>query len=312
MNEFRLLSTGMQGRGWLYNLMKVPERVTCLKKLYIRIRKEKTAVKLSFAPHHYMLIFVRRRSALVWLQNQIMQAIIQTLEARKKDLKQSALCKMIGDESITATSRLAFTPAMLFFVMGFKDILNEMKDDQSTDPMQQSVNVHCEEDSFHWQWYLKDLERISFGKEFLHIPPTELFTLVWSESWAATREVVYKSIHLAKQYNTPFYKLVLIEALEATFDCFNEPLFKLVHAMGRQDELEYFGVLHAHAEADHAMEKTSDEQESSSYNNYQPSSYENSNAVMIIDEVFNAFANAFDTWYQQGITKSVKQQPATI
>ena len=237
----------------------------------------------------------------------MMQAIIQTLEARKKELKQSPLCRMVGDESLSMESRLAFTPAMLFFVMGFKDILNEMKDEGSTNPMQQSVNVHCEEDSFHWQWYLKDLERISFGKEFLAIAPTELFTLVWSEPWQATREVVYKSIHLAKQFNTPFYKLILIESLEATFDCFNEPMFNLVHAMGRQEELEYFGQLHAHAEADHAMEKTNEEQESASYNNYQPSNVERDNALMIIDSVFKAFDDAFKTWYQLGVNKTVKQ-----
>jgi hypothetical protein len=242
----------------------------------------------------------------------MMQAIIQTLETKKKELKQSALCKMIGDSSLTMESRLAFTPAMLFFVMGFKDILNEMKEEGSTHPMQQAVNVHCEEDSYHWQWYLKDLERISFGKEFLAIEPVELFTLVWSEPWEATREVVYKSIHLAKQFNTPFYKLVLIEALEATFDCFNEPMFSLVHAMGRQEELEYFGQLHAHAEADHAMEKTTGEQESTTYNNYQPSTAETTNAVMIIDAVFEAFGNAFNAWYQQGAGKTVKQlQTAT-
>lgn len=218
---------------------------------------------------------------------------------------------MIGDGSLPAASRLRFTPAMLFFVMGFKDILHEMQVDGSSDPMQQSVNLHCEEDSFHWEWYLKDLRRISYGQQFLAIDPVDMITQIWSEPWAATREVVYKSIHLAKQFNSPFYKLILIESLEATFDCFNEPMFKLVHEMGRQEELEYFGQLHAHAEADHAMEKSGETHESASYNNYQPSKEETENAVQIIDAVFSAFESAFDTWYEAGKTvKQADQVPA--
>lgn len=236
-----------------------------------------------------------------------MQAIIQKLESKKKELHQSPLCKLISDENLTPESRLSFTPAMLFFVMGFKDILAEMQVAGSADHMQQSVNVHCEEDSFHWKWYLQDLERISYGKEFLAIPPATMLTEVWSEPWAAVREVVYKSIHLAKTFSTPFYKLVLIESLEATFECFNEPMFKLVHTLGREDELEYFGKVHAHSEANHAMEKTSEDHESASYNNYKPTIEETGNAVHIIDEVFTAFTDAFNVWYREGKTKAVTQ-----
>lgn len=236
-----------------------------------------------------------------------MLAIIQTLEAKKKELCNSELCRLIGDDSLTPESRLSFTPAMLFFVMGFKDILAEMQVEGSSDPMQQSVNIHCEEDSYHWKWYLKDLERISYGKEFLAINPTDMITEIWSEPWAAVREVVYKSIHLAKTFNTPFYKLVLIESLEATFDCFNEPVFKLVHTMGREEELEYFGQVHAHSEANHAMEKTSEDHESASYNNYQPSIEESGNAVHIINAVFAAFTDAFRVWYHHGKTNMMKQ-----
>lgn len=228
-----------------------------------------------------------------------MQHINQAIENRKQQLRRSPLCLMIDDTSLTMESRLAFTPAMLFFVMGFKDILDTMKVENSTDPLQQSVNIHCEEDSFHWQWYLKDLQRISYGKNFLKNTGTEMFEMIWSEPYSAVREVVYESIHLAKVYSTPFYKLMLIEALEATFDCFNDPVFRLVNTMGKQDELEYFGQVHAHSEANHAMNEEP-------HDNYQPDEVETRNALFIIDKVFDAFENVFTCWYQQGRSKNVK------
>ena len=233
-----------------------------------------------------------------------MQQIIQTLEMRKEQLRRSALCAMIADNSLPPESRLSFTPVLLFFVMGFKDILHTLQDEKSTDPMQQSVNIHCEEDSFHWQWYLKDLERLSHGKNFLNLPRAKAFELVWTEEYRPVRSVVYESIHLARLYFTPFYKLVMIEALEATFECFNEPVFQLVHDMGKADELEYFGQLHAHSEASHAMEKTSEDHESAAYNNYQPSEHESRTAVHIINRVFDSFEKVFDCWQQAAVQQN--------
>ncbi|SIN97106.1 hypothetical protein [Chitinophaga niabensis] len=222
-----------------------------------------------------------------------MQHIQQVLENRQQQLRRSPLCLMIDDASLAMESRLGFTPVMLFFVMGFKDILDTMKVENSTDPLQQSVNTHCDEDSFHWQWYLKDLERISYGKAFLKHPGTVMFEKIWSAPYSAAREVVYESIHLAKTYNTPFYKLVIIEALEATFDCFNDPVFRLVNSMGRQDELEYFGQVHAHSEASHALHE---EEES----DYLPDETEIRNAHLIVNRIFDAFEKVFDCWYREG------------
>ncbi|MDF2186793.1 hypothetical protein [Paraflavitalea sp. CAU 1676] len=226
-----------------------------------------------------------------------MLQVIQTLDQRKQQLRQCALLKMIGNQSLAPESRLSFTPAMLFFVMGFKDILHIMKDEKSTDPMQLSVNVHCDEDSYHWQWYLKDLERISQGQKFLSQKGTDMFSQVWSDDEFGARQVVYDTIHLARTFSLPFYKLIIIESLEATFECFNEPVFELVHTLGRQDELEYFGVLHAHAEADHAMEKTDAAQESEAYNKHEPSKHETENAVFIINKIFDLFEQTFERWY---------------
>jgi hypothetical protein len=230
-----------------------------------------------------------------------MKEILGTLDTRKRQLQQSSLCQFLGDTSVPHYSRLSFTPSMLFFTMGFKDILFQLQDENNPSPLQQSVNIHCEEDSFHWEWYLKDLERISYGKDFLNLPRAEAFSRTWSDAHRPVRDVVYESIHLAKTYTSPFHRLIIIEALEATFDCFNEPVFKLVQEMGKQDELEYFGQTHAHSEASHAMEKTTEDHESTAYQNYKPVKEEEAIAVHIINKVFDAFEDVFAFWHSRAM-----------
>ncbi len=230
-----------------------------------------------------------------------MKEILKTLDNRKQQLSQSALCRHLANETIEPLSRLSFTPAMLFFTMGFKDILQVLQDYSDPSPMQRSVNTHCEEDSFHWEWYLKDLERISYGRNFLNLPRTAVFAAIWSDRLQAVRNVVYDAIYLARTYTSPFHRLIIIEALEATFECFNEPVFQLVYEMGLQDELEYFGQTHFHSEANHAMEKTTEDQESAAYHNYQPARYEEDIAIVIINRIFNAFEEVFTCWHQEGL-----------
>ena len=91
------------------------------------------------------------------------------LEARKTRLSQSALCAYMADPRVDRYQRLSFIPAMMFFTMGFKDILAALRDPADTSPLQQSVHQHCDEDAFHWKWYLDDLATIDHGRRLLRL-----------------------------------------------------------------------------------------------------------------------------------------------
>lgn len=227
-----------------------------------------------------------------------MEKVLQTLAHRKTKLRRSKLCEYLDtahDHSIS--NKLSFAPAMLFFAMGFKDILQNLKDDASQDAMQRSVNIHCDEDGEHWKWYLNDLTKIPNGKYFLKKSYDKIFAEIWSERYASVRHLVYNCMHLSKMYTSPFHRLVIIESLEGTFDCFNESVFELVARFGLDEELEYFGQVHAHSEADHAMERSADGHESNAYNGYQPSVAEVKDAVTIIEAIFEDFEKVFECWY---------------
>lgn len=214
------------------------------------------------------------------------------LEARKARLSQSALCATMADRRVDPYQRLSFVPAMMFFTMGFKDILAALRDDSDDSPLQMSVHRHCDEDALHWQWYLEDLQAIEHGRRLLRLPAAQAFTDVWSPANHATREAVYHAIHLAKTWRTPFYRMVMIEALEATFACFNTPMYKLVGELGMTEQLHYFGQVHQHAEANHAKD-----QQDGAPPPYIPTEDERSTAQFLVNQVFDAFKRMFDCWH---------------
>lgn len=221
-----------------------------------------------------------------------MELVNKTIEARKTFLRQSALCTYIGDGNVAPSQRLSFVPAMIFFTMGFKDILAALCDEDDDSPLQQSVHQHCMEDSFHWQWYLEDLATIEHGQRLINAPIVHAFTDVWSPANHATREVVYHAIHLAKTYRTPYFRMVIIEALEATFACFNEPMYRLVREMGMAEQLHYFGQVHEHAESSHSKDQEDTMPE------YEPDEIEAASAVHLANELFDVFEDMFDCWYR--------------
>jgi len=219
------------------------------------------------------------------------------LEARKARLSQSALCAYMADRRVDPYRRLSFIPAMMFFTMGFKDILASLRDPADKSPLQQCVHRHCDEDAFHWQWYLEDLHAIEHGRRLLRMPTAQAFTDVWSPANHATREAVYHVIHLAKTWRTPFYRMVLIEALEATFACFNEPMYKLVRELGLAGRLHYFGQVHQHAQASHAKD-----QDGAGHPHHAASEDERSTAGFLVSQVFDTFRRMFDCWHAARLT----------
>lgn len=214
------------------------------------------------------------------------------LEERKARLSQSMLCTFVADARVDASRRLSFIPSMIFFTMGFRDILSALRDHSDKSPLQLTVHRHCDEDAFHWQWYLDDLEAIEHGRRLLCLPAAQVFTDVWSPSNHATRETVYHAIHLAKTWGTPFYRMVLIRALEATFACFNEPMHALVDDLGLGERLHYFGRIHRHAEANH-----SSSQGAMFEARHGPTEDEHTTASFLVHQVFDAFHRMFDCWY---------------
>lgn len=233
-----------------------------------------------------------------------MDFLDELLEAPKARLSQSALCGYMADRKVDPYQRLSFVPAMLFFAMGFKDVLGALRDNSDKSALQAWVHQHCGEDAVLWQCYLDDLETIGHGGRLLRLPAAQAFADVWSPANHATREAVYHLIHLAKTWGTPFYRMVLIGALEASFACFNDPMSRLVGELDMTERLRYFGRVHRHAPPGHRPSPGDPLHPS-----YVPTQDEHTTASFLVHQVFDAFRRMFDCWHAARLSGE-KMRPA--
>lgn len=153
--------------------------------------------------------------------------------------------------------KLAFVPRMLFFVMGFKDLMQVVRYDNPENDLERSVNTHSDEDSNHWEWYLKDLEYMS--GQFKHNESANLVSDIWSDESLEVRKTIYAfARHIENQPN-PVARMLMVEVLEITFDKFKEALHPVLKAADLYDRLDYFGKKHQETEENHTTGISEDE-----------------------------------------------------
>lgn len=232
-----------------------------------------------------------------------MKQVLFEIERRKQILQETEFCYWLKNQN-TATPSLEdpfeFTPAMLFFVLGFKDILTHMKIEKPQSVWEHMINQHCEEDSNHWLWYLRDLERLGFEQKSWGDTTSDIFKTLWSDKNQATRDMVYLSIHHIRKNENPLIKLAIIESLEAAFgvfiDCMNQP----TQAHRVYDQLEYFGKLHNDKEHSHSLGHWIDgHQENTELSEEKLDVEARHQALATVTILFNQFEKIFQTWFEQ-------------
>lgn len=159
--------------------------------------------------------------------------------------------------SVTIQEKLKFVPRMLFFVMGFKDLMSLVRYENASDDQERSVNIHSDEDSNHWQWYLNDLEFIS--AEFKYATSTPLISDIWSENSLSTRETIYKFAQQIYNCAHPAARMLMIEVLELTFDKFKAAIHPVLKETDLYDRMDYFGKTHQDTEENHTTGISEDE-----------------------------------------------------
>ncbi len=181
-----------------------------------------------------------------------MQRMLKKIGEISDDLDNSQLCQWLREEKNITDDRLNFVPSMLFFVLGFKDILNAMSSEEPKTPLEVEVNTHCAEDVDHWRWYLEDLKKLGFVEKSWGSEVNDSFINIWSDESAISRDVVYNVIFEIKKHNDPLMSLVIIELLEAAFGVFIRNMLVPIERSGIYEKLDYFGRKHVEKEAAHS------------------------------------------------------------
>lgn len=119
------------------------------------------------------------------------------------------------------------------------------------------VRQHAAEDSEHWRWFLQDLESLAaqgIGAASMH----DAMLCQWGAGTAAVRACAWTLHHLLRTHSDPVVRLALLEACEHGFEAFMDSMRPVIQGAGKYVELRYFGAVHDHAEAAHALHEGSD------------------------------------------------------
>lgn len=228
-----------------------------------------------------------------------MERILSQIEAVSEQLKQSQLCQWLNDD--TEEDRFAFIPSMLFFVLGFRDIMEAMIVKDPKNALDVKINTHCLEDLDHWKWYLNDLESLGFTYDSWGRGNNEIFKKIWREKSYLTRSLVYDTIHLVKLHQNPLVSLTIIELLEAAFGVFIQFMSKPVYKEGMMNNLQYFGKTHIEKELSHSRGAWVDGVRVFPSEEFKGLVLEEKlykELSQLVDDVSTQMAAMFDHWYE--------------
>lgn len=223
-----------------------------------------------------------------------MKRIIEIIEQKKIQLAEGKLFKWLSDESINGYERLRFSPAMLYYLMGFKDVLGNLQRNDPKNILEKHINAYCNEDAEHWRWYLRDLEKLGYNINTWGSTVPKWCNKVWGPEVEANRKTIFQLINFSSLSDDPLFAITLIMVFEATGVVFIGHTRKAAIAVGMDDALKYFGRLHYEEEFSHSAQ-------AKDFIEYEMCDETFSLAVPMIDNLFSHYNKLFDCWYENRI-----------
>ncbi len=217
-----------------------------------------------------------------------MKDLLARIDQMKNKLAKGNLFTNLSNENIAPDIRLSFAPSMLYYLMGFKDVLEELAEINPKTDLDKMINTYCVEDAEHWRWYLSDIEKMGVNLAEWGKTITEFCNNVWGKETKINRTTIFTLIKYA-QFEDPLIKLILIQVFEATGVLFLGHTRKAVIAMDRDDELSYFGKAHFEEEFGHTVQ-------SKDLLKYDISDESKKIALKAIEDLEKCYYDLFEMW----------------
>jgi len=150
---------------------------------------------------------------------------------------------------------------MSFWVLAFGDAMAWVRRTAGDSELDAMLCTHAEEDAEHWKWFIEDLETLAAQGVGLRSVGDALLRQ-WGPDTAAVRECAWVVHHLLRTHDDPVIRLGILEACEHGFEAFMDSMRPVIRGAGQYRALRYFGEVHDHAEAGHALHELADPFES--------------------------------------------------
>jgi hypothetical protein len=220
-----------------------------------------------------------------------MRRILEQIEQERESLATKPLFAFLSDESVDGATRLSFVPSMLYYLMGFKDVLRLLQRPGSTEKLDRFINAYCGEDADHWRWYLTDLKKLGYPLTTWGDQLPSFAEEVWSERTQANRDTIFHLVGHAERITDRLAALALISVFEATGVVFIGHTRKAAIALNMDDELQYFGREHYEEEFGHSVQ-------AKHLMEYEMSDETYAYTKDMVTELFNDYDRLFQCWYE--------------
>jgi hypothetical protein len=193
---------------------------------------------------------------------------------REQMVNSNPLFKTFSNHSLPWEKRMAFMPYMLFFAMGFADVITLVmrinKPEHELTWIERKINDFVNEDNFHYNFFLHDLQTLNFNINKFSTP-IGVIRHMFSEESIDVRQLIYSLGHCIKKNKDPITSLAIIEILEAGLYDFFTTIYKdIVKTSNNMPTLRYYGDEHVNLEKKHTVTSwfSGSEVEKNSVNNY--------------------------------------------
>lgn len=183
------------------------------------------------------------------------QEVIDVIAEKRMELSQHKFFKYIADDSVPVRKRMEFAPYWTYFALAAADVLDSwIRIPDPQDEMEHRVNVFIDEDSFHYNLFIHDIETVlgytpdrfgSYGAVLRHL---------WGDDSKAVRMLIYCWAAGAKKSKDPMVALASFETIEAGLKDFFEVVYeKIFLGVDGISDLKYFGQEHVELEINHTQ-----------------------------------------------------------
>ncbi len=181
-----------------------------------------------------------------------MDGILNYISEKQQAFAKLPFFSFLRDSAYSTEERFVFAPAGAPFIMAFGDLNRyTLYVAESSDPLQQIINVHSEEDSTHYRMYLQDLDTLAFDVPLRY---ADTLQFLWGEERKHSRLTCLLLTGLLSSVSLK-QRLVIVEAVEAAgaeaFRTFAALADEHRKSTGRK--LKFFGDHHKDLETGHTM-----------------------------------------------------------
>jgi hypothetical protein len=227
-----------------------------------------------------------------------MSTLLQKIATQQSQLENHIFCQHLLHHKDISLNAYGFVPHMTFFVLGFRDILEEIRVKNPKTELEISLNAHCDEDSEHWLWFIEDLKVLNMDVNYWGGDISSVLSSLWSRKNHPIRKMVYDVVCHIRSTKTADEKMIIIDCLESAFSVFINSLNSITHRNGYYEKLKYFGSQHYEDEASHSTGNWLEGEKSSDHSHlYEIQPFRVRHMSYVVDEIFSGFNQVFDCWY---------------